>query len=271
MGRKTKKGAKSKPIKPTMRERSVFELRGGTGNMNPFAKMAEKGLINPLQEKGRPATDAGGRVKQGDKASGLLEKFAMKDAGGLQYKLLGAREVRHHRIAGELSVEGKETYTDKSKVQAHEKKRDKLYAKQTKVKARREGNRKLRGARNLIVAGTLGGLGLDFEERPVETYTDMYIPKGMDPKDVPSYVNSISTSRSSVNNPEGVAGWVNFNMDPNQSFRYDPETGNVGFMSAQKYRETGGYINTEKKPTWKLSTAVDRVKKAANFVKRNVM
>ena len=99
----------------------------------------------------------------------------------------------------------------------------------------------------------------------------MYIPKGMDPKDVPSYVNSISTSRSSVNNPEGVVGWVNFNMDPNEPFRYDPETGNVGFMSAQKYRETGGYINTEKKPTWKLSTAVDRVKKAANFVKRNVM
>ena len=45
MGRKTKRGATSKPIKPTMKERSVFELRGGTGNMNPFAKMSEKGLI----------------------------------------------------------------------------------------------------------------------------------------------------------------------------------------------------------------------------------
>ena len=48
MGHKTKKGAKSKPIKPTMAERNIFELRSGGGNINPYAKMADKGLINPL-------------------------------------------------------------------------------------------------------------------------------------------------------------------------------------------------------------------------------
>lgn len=271
MGRKTKRGAASKPTEPIMGKRNAFELRGGTGNMNPFAKMSEKGLINPLQEKGKPATDAGGRVKPGGKASGLLEHFAGKDAGGAQYKLLEARAARHRRIADELSMEGKETYTDESKVQAHDRKAHKLEQKMLDVAERRAGKRKLRGARNFAIASTFGALGLDFEDRPKQTYTDMYIPKGMDPKDVPSYVNSISTSRSSVNNPEGVAGWVNFNMDPNEPFRYDPETGNVGFMSAQKYRETGDYINMEKKPTWKISTAVDRVKKAAGFVKRNVM
>lgn len=256
-------GRKKKNYGPKAHPPSSFQLRGGTGNMNPFAKMSEKGLINPLQEKGR--------VKPGDKAHGLLEKFAMKDAGGAQYKFLEARANRHRRIAGEMKQEGKETYTKDSEVQAHNRRAQKLENKMGDVAKRRAGNRKLRGARNFLVASTLGGLALDFEDTPVQTYTDMYIPKGMDPKDVPSYVNSISTSRSSVNNPEGVEGWVNFNMDPNQSFRYDPETGNVGFMSAQKYRETGDYINMRKKPTFRLSTAVDRVKKAAQFVKRNVM
>tara|TARA_B100001287_G_scaffold119509_1_gene100673 strand:+ start:4082 stop:4234 length:153 start_codon:yes stop_codon:yes gene_type:complete len=47
MGKPTKKGAKSKPIKPTMKQRNIFELRSGGGKINPYAKMADKGLINP--------------------------------------------------------------------------------------------------------------------------------------------------------------------------------------------------------------------------------
>lgn len=47
MGDKTKKGAGSKTIKPEMRKRNIFELRSGGGNINPYAKMADKGLINP--------------------------------------------------------------------------------------------------------------------------------------------------------------------------------------------------------------------------------
>jgi hypothetical protein len=234
-----------------------FKLRGGSGNVNPFAKMSEKGLINPLQEQGKPKID--------------ITSLAGKDRGGLQYNLLGYRAGKKFDKMNQMEKDKNVDIYTSSKYQRISDKKQKLEDRQTKVAARREGNQKKRGIRNAIIAGTIGGLGLDFEDTPVETYTDMYIPKGMNPKDVPSYVNSISTSRSSVNNPEGVEGWVNFNMDPNKSFRYDPETGNVGFSSAQKYRETGDYINTRKKPTFRFSTAVNRVKKAADFVKRNVM
>jgi len=79
MGRKTKRGATSKPIKPTMKERSVFELRGGGGNMNPYAKMADKGLINPLQmeltrRKKKKGTPSNAKDKAGKKGlSGKAE------------------------------------------------------------------------------------------------------------------------------------------------------------------------------------------------------
>ena len=39
-----------KQIGPKAHPPSSFKLRGGGGNMNPYAKIADKGLINPLME-----------------------------------------------------------------------------------------------------------------------------------------------------------------------------------------------------------------------------
>ena len=41
-------GKKDKKYGPSAHPPSSFQLRSGGGNMNPYAKMADKGLINPL-------------------------------------------------------------------------------------------------------------------------------------------------------------------------------------------------------------------------------
>lgn len=250
-----------------------FQLRNGAGKMDPYSGIQKKGLITPITKVGdkRPATDGGGRVQMGDKAHGLLERLAGKDKGGLQYHLLGHRAARHRRIAGELKQEGKETYTDKSEVQAHNRRAKHLEDKMAKVAARREGNRKLRGARNLALGFLPLALSAERKEVPSGMYTNLTIPKGMDPKDIPAYVNQISSSRVSMDNPEGVTGWINYNMDPNQSFNYDPNTGDLGFESNWKYRETGDYIYTKPDWTFSLNTARKRIKGAASFIRENLL
>ena len=275
MGRKTKKGAKSKPILPTMRERNVFELRGGTGNINPLTKMAEKGLINPLERR-KPPTDGGERVEV---QPGKFEKFAGKDAGGLRHTQLTARRERQKSKIENLN-EREDKYTEKvqQKITKATERKAKLKEKIDKNIDRREGKRNLRGFRNVALAsGAIGLLGAEYKDVPQERYTSISIPAGLDPKQVPDYVNSLTNVRTSVNNPidpntgKPITGWVNYNLDPNQPFDYNPQTGEMTFTSTPTHRETGDAIYNRKKLTWSPRTALERIKKGVQFVKTNVM
>lgn len=252
-----------------------FQLRNGAGKMDPYSGIQKKGLITPITMVGdkRPATDGGGRVQPGGKANNLLEKLAFKDKGGLQYHLLGHRAGRKFDKMTQMEKdENVDIYTS-SKYQKLSAKKQKLEDRQTKVAARRAkpGHRTFRGVRNLLGLGGLVALTAERKEVPAGMYTNLTIPKGMDPKDVPAYVNQISSSRVSMDNPEGVTGWINYNMDPNQSFNYDPSTGDLGFESNWKYRETGDYIYTKPDWTFSLNTAKRRIKGAANFIRQNLL
>ena len=73
-------GKKDKKYGPSAHPPSSFQLRGGRGNMNPYAKMADKGLINPLQRR---------KKKEGtpDNANDKAKKGKGSKAGN--YGLLG--------------------------------------------------------------------------------------------------------------------------------------------------------------------------------------
>lgn len=268
-------GKKNKTYGPSAHPISSFKLRGGTGNMNPFAKMAEKGLINPLQER-KPPTDGGGRVEVDP---GKFEKFAGKDAGGLRHAQLTARRERQKSKIENLN-EREDKYTEKvqQKISKATDRKAKLKEKIDKNISRREGKRNLRGFRNFaLTTGTIGLLGAEYKDVPQEQYTSINIPAGLDPKQVPDYVNSLTNVRTSVNNPidpntgKPITGWVNYNLDPNQPFDYNPQTGEMTFTSTPTHRETGDAIYSRKKLTWNPKTAVQRIKKGVDFVKTNIM
>ena len=275
MGDKTKKGPGSHTPKPEMAKRNAFKLRGGTGNMNPFAKMSEKGLINPLQER-KPATDGGGRVEM---EPGRFEKYAMADAGGLRHAQLTARRERQKSKIENLN-EREDKYTEKvqQKISKATDRKAKLKEKIDKNIDRREGRRNFRGKRNVaLTALATGLLGAEYKDVPQEKYTSISIPAGLDPKQVPNYVNSLTNVRTSTNNPidpntgKPITGWVNYNLDPNQPFDYNPQTGEMTFTSTPTHRETGDAIYSRKKLTWNPRTAVERIKKGVDFVKTNIM
>ena len=254
----------------------AYKQQPGRGPINKYGPLQEKGLISPLQQGDRPATDAGGRVRMGNEPKGL-ERFAGKDAGGAQYKILEARAGRQWDKMKDMEKdESANVYTSSEYQKAREKKK-KFEDKQAKVVERRKGKRGLRGARNLAIGAVPVALGAEYKDVPQERYTNINIPKGMNPKDVPAYINSMSGSRISVNQPtdpntgKPIEGWVNYNMTDQSSFDYDPQSGDVSFTSMPKYTETGDYVYNRKKLTWSAQKASDRVKKIAEFARKNML
>lgn len=264
-----------------------YKQKPGRGPINKYGTLQQKGLIKPsvLQEKGKPATDAGGRVKMNDPTKfQQFEKFAGADAGGLRYNLLEARAKSKEQKIDRLKTGDSDEYSKKvqTKISKAEEKIGKFTEKQKKITKKREGNKGKRGFRNFLVGSTLIGasaaLGAEFEEVPQERYTSFNIPAGLDPKQVPDYVNTMTRHRTSVNNPvnpatgQEITGWIDYNLDPNQPFDYNQQTGELSFTSTPSYAETGQSVYSKRKLTgWSGKTAIERIKKGVQFVKTNIM
>ena len=84
-------GKKDKKYGPSAHPRSSFQLRSGGGNMNPYAKIADKGLINPslVTKPGKPKRLA----NKGDAAKKAIRKqnfiTGLKTTAVLAFPFLG--------------------------------------------------------------------------------------------------------------------------------------------------------------------------------------